>query len=285
MSGLQFPKPVCHWLQVDVPGPARFWMDSCTGRDQVALSAWADGWAAYEAPLPGLVARWCAALNPVVVDVGANTGFYSLLALATGAAHVHAFEPVREIADVLRANAQMSELTAWLDVYEMALGEAQAVLDLHFPDASHGLMETSASLNRAFKTEHAGVRKVPVKRLDAVLSDNVLWRGATRDTPVLVKIDVETHEPAVLQGASGWWQTVRPALVCEVLPGCDTQFFENFAQAHDYVHYALGSDGGVDELVSHVVATERVTPSDTHRDHLFLPRSDAARWLAPLDMK
>lgn len=281
MSDLHFPKLVGHWLQVDVPGPARFWMDSSAGCDQVAMSAWQYGWAAYEAPLPRMMARWCASLSPVVVDVGANTGFYSLLALATGAAHVHAFEPVREIADVLRANAQMSELTARLDVYEMALGEAQAVLDLHFPDASHGLMETSASLNKAFKTAHAGVRKVPVKRLDAVLSDDVLWRGATRDTPVLVKIDVETHEPAVLQGASGWWQTVRPALVCEVLPGCDTEFFENFAQAHGYVHYALGTDGVVDGLM----AAERVTPSNTHRDHLFLPSSDAARWLAALDMK
>jgi hypothetical protein len=122
-----------------------------------------------------------------------------------------------------------------------------------------------------------------VQRLDAVLPPDVLWRGVSPNAPVLVKIDVETHEPAVLQGAAGWWTTVRPALVCEVLPGCDTQFFEKFAQAHDYVHYALGSDrvgfGGVGGLI----ATERVTPSDIHRDHLFLPRSDAARWLAPLD--
>lgn len=280
MSGLQFPNPVGHWLQVDVPGPARFWMDSCAGRDQVAMSAWQHGWAAYQAPLPSLMARWCAALHPVVVDVGANTGFYSLLALATGAAHVHAFEPVREISEVLRANAQMSELAARLDVHETALGEAQAVLDLHFPDASHGLIETSASLNKAFRTHHAGARQVPVQRLDAVLTDDVLWRGASSDAPVLVKIDVETHEPAVLQGASGWWQTVRPALVCEVLPGADATFFEAFARAHDYVHYVLGMDG----VMGGVVATERVTPSDTHRDHLFLPRSDAARWLAPLDM-
>lgn len=277
MTALRFQKPLGHWLQVDVPGPARFWMDSCAGRDQVAMSAWQHGWAAYEAPLPSLMARWCAALHPVVVDVGANTGFYSLLALATGATHVHAFEPVREIADVLRVNAQMSELTAHLDVYDMALGDAQAVLDLHFPDASHGLMETSASLNKAFRTRHAGARQVPVQRLDAVLTPDVLWRGVAPHAPVLVKIDVETHEPAVLQGASAWWQTVRPALVCEVLPGCDVAFFEAFAQAHGYVHYALGASG--------VVATERVTPSDTHRDHLFLPRSDAVRWLAALDVK
>jgi hypothetical protein len=159
----------------------------------------------------------------------------------------------------------------------MALGAAQAVLDLHFPDASHGLMETSASLNKAFRTGHAGVRKVPVQRLDAVLTADVLWASAQTVAPVLLKIDVETHESAVLQGASSWWSTLRPAVVCEVLPGCDTQFFEKFANERDYVHFELSGDG--------VMATERVSPSETQRDHLFLPTSDVGRWLAPLEIK
>ena len=75
-----------------------------------------------------------------------------------------------------------------------------------------------------------------------MLTEDVLWAGTKAGAPVRVKIDVETHEPAVLQGASGWWTSVRPALVCELLPGSDTQ-----------------------------------------PDHLFLPRSDAACCLAPLD--
>jgi FkbM family methyltransferase len=251
-------------------------MDSCKGCDQVAMSAWKLGWAAYEKPLPSMVARWCKSLNPVVVDVGANTGFYSLLALVSGAKYVHAIEPVQEIADVLRANAQMSELTAYLSVYEMALGEAQGLVDLYFPDAAHGLIETSASLNKAFRSNHAGVRQVKMQRLDTVLTEDMLWHGRAHGAPVLVKVDVETSEPAVLQGASGWWRTVRPALVCEILPGSNTRFFENFAQEHNYVHYALNEGG--------MLSTERVTASDIHRDHLFLPSSAAACWLGPLDM-
>ena len=277
MTGLQFHPPLGHWVQVDVPGPSRFWMDSCGGRDQVAMSAWAQGWAAYEAPLPGLMALWCAALRPVVVDVGANTGFYSLLALATGAAHVHAFEPVTEIAGVLRANAQMSELTARLSVHELALGQASAVMDLHFPQASHGWVETSASLNQSFRARHAGVRQVQVRRLDEVLSPTRLRAHAAPDAPVLVKIDVESHEPAVLQGASRWWDRVRPALVCEILPGADVGFFEDFARAHDYVHCALQSGGVVQEVP--------VKASDEQRDHLFLPRKEASRWLDVLKNK
>ncbi len=281
MSGMEFAKPVGHWLQVDVPGPARFWMDSCTGRDPVALSAWADGWSDYEAPLPGLLARWCAALNPVVVDVGTNTGFYSLLALATGAAHVHAFEPVREMAEVLRMNAQMSELSARLSVYEIALGEEQLVPHVHFPHTSQGLTGLSDSLDKAFRGCQMGGPQCSVQRLDAVLTPDVLWRGVQVKAPLLVKVDVLTQEPAVLKAASLWWQTVRPALVCKLLPGCAPLFLENFVQAHDYVHYPLCSGGSVVAMT----ATARVKPSDTLNVHLFLPRSDTARWLAPLDMK
>jgi len=274
MTALHIQPPLNHWVQIDVPGVFRFWMDSCAGSDQVAMSAWLHGWSAYEKPLPSLIGCWCTALHPVVVDVGANTGFYSLLALATGASYVHAFEPVAEIADILRANAQMSELMAQLSVYEIALGETQATLDLYFPDASHGLVETSASLNKAFRKRHAGVRQVTVQRLDEVLTDDVLSRGSALDAPVLVKIDVETHEPAVLNGATAWWQRIRPALVCEVLPGCDVGFFESFAAAYDYVHYALGPDG--------VQANNCVIAHENFRDHLFLPRSDLQRWLTPL---
>jgi FkbM family methyltransferase len=274
MSAPGLPRPLGHWIQVDVTlaqQPARFWMDSCAGRDQVAMSAYLHGWQAYEAPLPLLLARWCAALQPVLVDVGANSGFYTLLALATGASQVHAFEPVAEIADVLRANAQMSELEARLQVHQLALGAAADTLALHFPDASHGLLETSASLNPAFRAQHAGVRQVPVRRLGDVLAAQPLQGKA-----VLVKLDVETHESAVLRGAAAWIDALKPALVCEILPQVDTGFFERFAAEHDYQHYDMGAAG--------LVGSDSIVVSPTQRDHLFLYRPDAHRWLAPLDM-
>jgi len=105
-----------HFFQIDLPpkgenpsGVQRFWMDSCGGRDQVARQISAQGWRAYEAPLPTLIEAWCSRLQAVFLDIGANTGFYSLLAATSGARHVHAFEPVTEIADVLKANVVLSE--------------------------------------------------------------------------------------------------------------------------------------------------------------------------------
>lgn len=261
-----------HLAQADIEwddAHQRFWMDTCAGRDQVAMTLLQASWAAYEPPLPTLVALWCRALQPVVVDVGANTGFYSLLALAAGARHAHAFEPVPEIASVLMSNASISELTDRLSLHAMAVGEADGEATLYFPLADHGLVETSASLNADFRAQHAEQREVRVARLDAVLLDVL-----PADLPLLIKIDVESREPEVLRGAANIVKRHRPAVVCELLPGCDEAFYAEFCREQGYVHYALDSGMPVLAPLGEL--------SETHRDHLFLPEEGAARWLLPV---
>lgn len=261
-----------HLAQADIEWDAahqRFWMDTCAGRDQVAMTMLQSGWAAYEPPLPALVAQWCHALRPVFVDVGANTGYYSLLALAAGAQHAHAFEPVAEIAAVARCNALVSETTDRLSLYELALGANDGEAALYFPLAHHGLVETSASLNPQFRQQHSEQRQVRVARLDAVLMDCLPVHA-----PVLLKIDVESREPDVLKGAIQLLKVARPALVCELLPGYDSAFFQDLCRDYHYVHFSLDSGLPLEGAL--------ICASDSHRDHLFLPDEHTAVWLAPL---
>lgn len=259
-----------HWVQVDADdGSWRFWMDSCGGRDQVAMTLLHSGWRAYEAPLPALLESWCAALEPVFIDVGANTGYYALLALACGAPHAYAFEPVLAIATVLTANARMSELSARLSLYDCALGKSEGKAMLYLPHAGHGLVETSASLNPNFRAHHAGQLEVRVARLDSLMHP-MLESGRE----VLLKIDVESAEPAVLEGASGLIDSARPAIVCEILPGSDIDWFERFCIRHGYRHFALQEHG--------LVEGSCWPQSLAQRDHLFLPEEKAARWLDAL---
>ncbi|WP_066342771.1 FkbM family methyltransferase [Azohydromonas lata] len=169
-----------HFVQVDLDGPGsgpgrgpgRFWMDSCGGRDPVAMAVLDGGWRAYVAPLPALVAAWSRALRPVFVDVGASTGFYSLLALAAGAVRAHAFEPVAEIADVLAHNARMSELQAALRLHRVALGDEAG----------------RATLEQALAHEPAGTPML--LRLDAASHEPQVLRGAA----ALLR----RHRPAVV---------------------------------------------------------------------------------------
>lgn len=261
-----------HLVQADLEwddAHRRFWMDTCAGRDQVAMTLLQSGWAAYEPPLPALVAQWCHALRPVFVDVGANTGFYSLLALAAGAVHAHAFEPVPEIAAVLASNAAVSEVMRRLSLHRAALGETDGEATLYLPLADHGLVETSASLNPQFRPRHSGQLQVPLARLDTALASRL-----PAGVPVLVKIDVESREPDVLKGATRLLKTARPALVCELLPGYDKAFFQALCRDGNYSHFAL--DSGVP------VEGELAEASEAHRDHLFLPAEHKALWLGPL---
>lgn len=266
------PMRLNHMTQVDVPG-GRFWMDLCAGRDQVAMQVHRSGWMSYEAPLPALLAAWCQALSPLVVDVGANTGYYSLLAAVSGAREVLAVEPVQEIAQVLAGNVALSELDGVVQLCVEALGEAEGLQTLHFPLADHGLLETSASLNPAFRAQHSQQRQVPVRTLDALLASR--WPLA-ETVPLLIKMDVETAELAVLGGATRVLTEWRPALVAEMLPGIDTAAWAAFMARFDYVHHGLQ-----DTAPQVLPASAEMALSLTLRDHVFLPREQAQRWLQP----
>lgn len=72
---------VVHLSMRDV-GIDGFTMGSAYGRDQVVGTARHSGWWSFEQPLPAVVLRICQLRTGRFVDIGANTGFYSLLALS-----------------------------------------------------------------------------------------------------------------------------------------------------------------------------------------------------------
>lgn len=258
-----------HVTQVDVAA-GRFWMDLCAGRDQVAMQVHQKGWASYEAPLPSLLTMWCDRFSPIVVDVGANTGFYSLLAAVSGAKQVLAIEPVQEIADVLAANVRLSELNDQVHLVRVALGEDLGEQVLHFPLADHGLLETSASLNPSFRAQHSQQRAVPVQTLDTVLADQMHLIGSV---PLLIKMDVESLELAVLAGGKLVLTQWRPAVVAEILPGSDLAAWQKFMQRCGYEHYALKSEAPYVSATPVAIETDMAV-----RDHLFLPQDSAKSW-------
>jgi FkbM family methyltransferase len=142
----------------------------------------------------------------VFLDVGANVGLYSSMCASMfrpGA--VHAFEPAPLTADVAERIIAANDLD--VRVFRVAASDRAGSAGLHLSavsDASHSLM--------AGFRETSGVVQVPTVRLD----DHVASTGLR---PAVVKIDVETHEGAVLAGAATMMARDRPALVVEVLAG------------------------------------------------------------------
>jgi FkbM family methyltransferase len=163
-------------------------------------------WTPFGRGLEGVSARAWAALadraDGAILDVGANTGLYSLIALACQPeADVYAFEPVRRVADRLRENFAINGFSA--AVIEKASSDVNARVPIY--DNAEG-MEYDASLEKDHG-DHEVSYEVEAIRLDDFLS-----------TPVgLMKIDVEQHEPAVIRGAMAMIRAHRPAILIETI--------------------------------------------------------------------
>lgn len=249
-------------------------MNRCGGKDQVVRQIEAQGWRSYEAPLPVILSQLVSCRPTVFLDIGANTGFYSLVAALAGAREIRAFEPVPFIADLLEANIghTLRDDRQRISVQRQALSDQEGEASLHMPDQGHGLIETSASLDPSFRRHHSDVFPVAVTTLDRHLERNPL----PRQHHLVLKIDVENCEDRVLRGGEASIARLRPLIVAEILPGADLTFYDDFLSRHRYRHFAL-------KPPSQLVAMERIEASLHFRDHLLLPLEEDPRALLAND--
>jgi len=120
------------------------------------------------------------------LDIGANVGSYSVLASGVCRARSWAFEPDPITAAHLERNLKLNSLESLVKIHECALGPEDS--DVAF---TSGL----DTVNRVAVVDggEAGVQIVQQKRLDSLVEN---------ECPVMMKIDVEGYEGAMLAGAS-----------------------------------------------------------------------------------
>ncbi len=239
------------------------WMDDCGGRDQVVFQVCNQGWRSYEPPLPLLIAKVVSVRSTSFFDVGANTGFYSLIAANAGAVQVHAFEPVPVIADVMAANLNHNyrERSCPVKIHRYALADHNGKAELFIPHQGHGLLETSCSLNPDFRAQHSGSIQVNLCTLDEFHARNTL----PDDLSLVLKIDVESCEQQVLTGAELIVSKKRPIIFLEILPESDLAYYYQWMNRHEYNHFHLLPP-------NQIIPDININPSLLHRDHLFAPK-------------
>jgi FkbM family methyltransferase len=131
---------------------------------------------------------------PLVVDGGANLGWYTVVAGLLGA-HVLAFEPMPANAHLLRTNVDRNELAATTDIFAVALGSQPGRAALHLSATNQGDHRLHAEESHD-PTKRKATIDVAVETLDAVL----LGRR-----PDLMKFDTQGSEAAILMGATTAW--------------------------------------------------------------------------------
>jgi FkbM family methyltransferase len=131
------------------------------------------------------------------VDVGANIGFYTLIAARRGA-HVEAFEPTAAAADCCERSLALNNLRA--TVHRAACG------------AEPGTVTFTTGLDIGNHiTDGPGV-EVPIVTLDEQLDD-------CQAVGAVFKIDAEGHDLDVLRGALAVIDRLRPVILVEIWTG------------------------------------------------------------------
>jgi FkbM family methyltransferase len=136
------------------------------------------------------------------IDVGANDGSY-VHYLRRHARRVIAFEPMPVLADALCAKFRHG-----VEIRSIALSDRAGSVELHMPVVD-GVTVTGCSTvsptASATYPDHRAI-EVPMATLDSVYAGDVGF----------IKIDVEGHEQAVLDGAVQTIRRCRPRLLVEV---------------------------------------------------------------------
>jgi FkbM family methyltransferase len=188
-----------------------------------------------------------------ILDIGANTGFYTLLGCtANPGARVISFEPVPRVYEILMEHIRLNRLEYRCEVYQMAVSNFIGTGQMHIPV---GDVPTSASLNpEGFRGFDGMLVEVLVTTIDAVIGER----------PVdLAKIDVEGFEPQVLEGMRCTLKRSHPSLLIECLPDGPYQQVEEILMGLGYQIYALTREGPLQ--------VERVVPRRMyHENFLFI---------------
>ena len=161
------------------------------------------------------------ALRPgdIFVDVGANIGYYTVLAaqVVGAAGHVIAFEPHDGARDMLETVVQRNEASARVEIVPLALAEGEGTATMFVDDTTtaHSTIEPSLSPMRHVAALHPATI-VGVSTLD-------VWMAARSEVSRRVrciKIDVEGAEARVLAGMPRQLQSrTLVAIVCETTIG------------------------------------------------------------------
>ena len=229
------------WVAAPVFGGARLmWID--LSDRYVSLGCLQD---AYE-PVESRFIRGVLKAGDVFVDIGANVGWYTMLAstIVGDGGHIHAFEPRRPIVDYLQRTVALNGLDELITVYPIGLSNEIATETLMWgAESDNG---GSASFVRGDASADMVCQAIEVRSLDGLNLDHI----------DVIKIDVEGAEPLVLDGAKRTIERDRPIIVTEILPsqlrrvcGWSADKYFDLFQSHGYCGY----------IIDHIRYGERVS--------------------------
>ena len=175
----------------------------------------------------------------VILDLGAQTGSFSLLAKYFPNSHWHAFEPIEEAANTLKANLLLNAIHN-VSVYQMAASDSSGWALLKMPPQNAWGLATLGE--KALRFKPAGERRIECVDLDSFVAAHQIQKVD------FMKLDTEGWELYILKGAANLIKRDHPIILmeynqtnmaqCHVLP----EEIQQFLQASGYEWKYISSE-------------------------------------------
>ena len=219
--------------------------------DNIAKTIWINGLENYEKPMPQ-VFLYALEQAQQLIDVGANSGLYSIIAaLGFPDLIVHAFEPFPTAIKWFEANMELDAnqpIKQQIKIIKKAIGNTLGTAQLYIPIPRFGaILETSASLSSEFRDQHSEILTVDLITLDQYVAE------AQLQSVDVIKIDVESQEYKVLDGSRNILKIFRPIIFLEVLEEADINSLESIRSEFNYISLWLDEEAIIqkDKVSSH----------------------------------
>lgn len=189
-------------------------------KDDISRHLYYWGYEGYELGTVNLF-RKLAQEKSCIFDVGANIGYYTLLAgmHLIKNQRVYAFEPNPKVFHVLQHNTELNSLVS-IRLAPIAMSDLDGEVYFYLPPED---AQSNGSLVPGFI---GGQRPVKV---ESIRFDTYCVRENITKVD-LIKVDVEGAELKVLQGMGSLMDRWLPDIICEVLEPFDVEIDEFFAQ-------------------------------------------------------
>lgn len=175
--------------------------------------------------------------SKVIFDIGANTGLYSLVAKAVSPnSEVHAFEPFEAIHKKLATNAEINGFTIHSNCTAVSNYTGNAVIYTEDPNFAY-----SVTVNKNLWVKDKEPVELNIKTI--TLKDYIEQNKIAGID--LMKIDVETHEPEVIEGFVPYLKPFKPIILIEILNDEVAQKLSNYFDPAEYYFYNVDEQTGI----------------------------------------
>lgn len=178
--------------------------------------------------------------SKIILDIGANSGLYSMVAKALSPqSEVYAFEPVIRVYDRLVKNNTNNNFNICAEKLALSNYDGEGII--YDTSDTHIL---SVTVN---KNLHASkIKSFPVKILTRKLSTYIKNKKISKVD--LIKLDVETHEPEVLEGMEELLEKFKPILLIEVLSDEVGERIQAIVQNCNYLYFDIDEHDGIKQV-------------------------------------